>query len=189
MKTVLRRKYREKRSELSASDREKMTDLLLINFQKIELPFISCVHTYLASADHLEIDTYIFTRYLQFINPDLRIVVPKVDHEKGSMKHFIFNEQTELSVNSFGILEPSTGEEVSVKEIELVITPLLVFDERGYRVGYGKGYYDKFFATCHPETIKIGLSYFDPIPSIIDVNKFDIPLNYCITPDKLYSFK
>ena len=189
MKTVLRRIYREKRMQLSDSERDKMTDLLLINFQKLDLPFIKCVHTYLASAELNEIDTYIITRFLSFTNPDLKIVVPKIITDQGKMIHYVFNENTELVLNQFGIPEPSGGEEVPTSDIELVLTPLLLFDERGYRIGYGKGYYDKFFATCGKNVIKIGLSFFDPVPVINDVNRFDIPLNYCITPEKVYDFK
>ena len=189
MKTVLRRQYREKRSLLSDTEISKMTDLMLINFQKLDLPFVNCVHTYLASADQHEIDTYIFTRYLEFLNPDLKIVIPKIDPADGSMKHFIFNEETELVLNQFGIPEPAKGDEVHVSKIELVLTPLLLFDQRGFRVGYGKGYYDKFFATCSRNVIKIGLSFFEPIPVINDINRYDIPLNYCITPGKIFEFK
>lgn len=189
MKTVLRRIYKEKRQLLTLQEREKLTDLMLINFQQLQLPYAQYVHTYLASSDQNEIDTYIFTRYLSFLNPDLKIVVPKIETSDGSMKHYVLNERTELVLNSFGIPEPSGGEEVSVDKLDIVLTPLLVFDERGYRIGYGKGYYDKFFATCNDRTIKIGLSYFEAIPEINDVNKFDVRLNHCITPEKVYNFK
>lgn len=188
MKTVLRRLYKEKRSNLSESEREKLTDMLLINFQKIELPFVQCVHTYLASAEQHEIDTYLFTSYLAFKNPYLKLVVPKVDITDGSMKQYLLNEHTELILNQFGIPEPKAGEEVSITEIDLVLTPLLLFDERGYRIGYGKGYYDKFFSRCSDAVIKIGLCFFDPVPVINDINRFDIPLNYCVTPSKTYDF-
>ena len=189
MKTVLRRIYREKRQSLSIEAMEKLTDLMLINFQKIELPYLQYVHTYMASSEQREIDTYIFIRYLSFLNPDLKIVVPKINLQDGSMKHYVLNEDTELILNAFGIPEPAGGEEVGVEKINIVLTPLLVFDERGYRVGYGKGYYDKFFAGCTNDVIKVGLSCFDPIPVINDVNKYDIRLDHCVTPEKVYSFK
>jgi 5-formyltetrahydrofolate cyclo-ligase len=66
--------------------------------------------------------------------------------------------------------------------------PLLAFDEKGFRVGYGKGFYDRFLKQCKDGGIKIGLSYFNPIDTIEDAGEFDVPLNFCITPQKVYVF-
>ena len=66
--------------------------------------------------------------------------------------------------------------------------PLLAFDKKGFRVGFGKGYYDKFLARCKPNVIKAGLSFFDPVDEINDISGFDIPLNFCITPKEIFSF-
>jgi 5-formyltetrahydrofolate cyclo-ligase len=65
---------------------------------------------------------------------------------------------------------------------------LLAFDTRGYRVGYGKGYYDRFLTECRPDVIKVGLSFFEPEKQIDDINRFDIPLNYCVTPQQVFQF-
>ena len=73
-------------------------------------------------------------------------------------------------------------------EIDLVIVPLLCFDKKGNRVGYGKGYYDRFLKQCRKDCIKIGFSYFDPIDQVEDINKFDVKLDYGITPDAIYQF-
>jgi 5-formyltetrahydrofolate cyclo-ligase len=58
----------------------------------------------------------------------------------------------------------------------------------GHRVGYGKGFYDRYLALCRPDVIKIGLNFFEPIPSI-PAEKTDIPLDYLITPNRVYEFK
>jgi 5-formyltetrahydrofolate cyclo-ligase len=55
-------------------------------------------------------------------------------------------------------------------------------------VGYGKGFYDKFLLNCKPETIKIGLSFFEAEETIGDVFENDVKLDYCITPKKVYAF-
>ncbi|HEX8461529.1 MAG TPA: 5-formyltetrahydrofolate cyclo-ligase, partial [Segetibacter sp.] len=73
-------------------------------------------------------------------------------------------------------------------EIDLVFVPLLAYDKRGYRVGYGKGFYDRYLSLCKPEVLKVGFSYFGPEESIDDTHQFDVPLNYCITPDNIYEF-
>jgi 5-formyltetrahydrofolate cyclo-ligase len=187
-KAALRKIYKEKRKQISFKDKERWTDLILINFQKLELPFINCVHTYLAIEDQNEVDTENICNYLTFKNPRIKIVVPKINLNEGEMQHYIFNEDVEMASNSFGIIEPVKGEKVSAEEIDLVITPLLAFDKKGYRVGYGKGFYDKFFLQCNNDVIRVGLSFFDSEEIIVDVDAYDIPMHYCITPHSVYTF-
>lgn len=188
-KAELRKIYKAKRSAVSYQQNIKWNDLILINFQKIDLPFIDCVHTYLAAEKLKEIDTEHIVGYLKFINPGLKISVPKIDIETGLLNHFIYHEEVQLQVNEFGIAEPVHGEMLDTADIDLVLIPLLAFDKRGYRVGYGKGFYDKFLSGCKPGVNKIGLSFFEAEDAIDDISQFDIPLNYCITPQQIYSFK
>ena len=187
-KATLRKVYKEKRLQLSHQQIEKFTDLLLINFQQLQFPFLSCIHTYIASEKLGEVDTSAITRFLQFKNPGLKILIPKIDITSSSMQHLLFDDEVELVDNAFGIAEPSAGEIVEPGEIDLALVPLLAFDQHGYRVGYGKGYYDKFLSQCREDVIKIGLSFFEPVDEIGDINQFDIPLNYCVTPQKVYEF-
>lgn len=187
-KAALRQIYKEKRKQISWKDKQRWTDLILINFQKLDIPFIDCVHTYLAIDDQNEIETENITRYLTFKNPGLKIVVPKINLDKGEMRHYIFNDDVEMAPNSFGIIEPVNGEKVNANEIDLVLTPLLAFDKKGYRVGYGKGFYDNFFQQCNNNVIKIGLSFFEAEEEIDNISHHDVPLDYCITPQTVYTF-
>ncbi|MEO9004515.1 MAG: 5-formyltetrahydrofolate cyclo-ligase [Ginsengibacter sp.] len=187
-KKQLRILYKEKRKELSIPAIEKFNDLILINFQKIELPPICCVHTYLASLRLREVDTAQVIRCLEFKNPGLKVAVPKIDVHTGNMQHFHLSEEVELINNGYGIEEPVNAKEILINEIDVVLIPLLAFDENGYRVGYGKGYYDKFLSAGRPGLIKIGLSFFDAFDRIEDIDRYDIPLNYCVTPHRLYDF-
>ena len=86
------------------------------------------------------------------------------------------------------IHEPDEGAPVPVIEIEMVFVPLVAFDQKGYRVGYGKGFYDKYLARCADDCLKTGFSYFDPVNSIDDRHEFDVPLDLCITPQNVYVF-
>jgi 5-formyltetrahydrofolate cyclo-ligase len=187
-KAKLRKIYKEKRSALSTREAEKFNDMILINFQRVKLPFISYVHTYIASGKLGEADPSALTRYLAFKNPGLKILVPKIDITSGDMQHLHFSDEVGLINNAFGIAEPSGGETLSPDEIDLVLVPLLTFDKKGFRVGYGKGYYDRFLSQCRLDAIKIGLSFFEPEEEIDDINQFDIPLNYCITPQQVFEF-
>jgi 5-formyltetrahydrofolate cyclo-ligase len=70
-----------------------------------------------------------------------------------------------------------------------VLVPLLIFDRQGHRVGYGKGFYDRFLRRCGPETRRIGISLFDGIDKISDVHSSDETLHQCITPEAIITFK
>ena len=188
-KAELRVIYKEKRKEISLQQSDKWNDLILINFQKIQLPFIQCVHTYLASLKLMEIDTSNIIRYLKFSNPDLIVAVPKIDLSLNAMANYRLRDKMKMNTNSYGISEPAEGEIIFPNQIDLVLIPLLAFDVKGYRVGYGKGFYDKFLSECNPDVLKIGLSYFEPIDEISDLNEFDIPLDYCINPNEVFEFK
>lgn len=187
-KKELRRIFKESRKSLSVHEIEKLNDLILIYFQKLELPFLNCVHSYIPSLKLAEPDTSNIIRYLKFKNPSLKVGVPKVDVHSGNMIHYHLKDDMDMITNEFGIDEPEDGETITEKEIEVVLVPLLAFDKKGFRVGYGKGYYDKFLARCNPYVIKIGLSFYEPVDAIEDINPFDIPLDFCVTPQKLYTF-
>jgi 5-formyltetrahydrofolate cyclo-ligase len=97
----------------------------------------------------------------------------------------MYKGQIDLQKNLYNILEPKEGA-LYDGEVDLVLVPLLAFDEQGYRVGYGKGFYDRFLANLHTRTI--GLSFFGPVTKIHDLHEKDIKLDMCITPDKIYNF-
>jgi 5-formyltetrahydrofolate cyclo-ligase len=186
-KKEARQYFRGKRVEISAAQMEKWKDLMLIRFQQAELPFLNAVHHFLPIEEKKEPDPEPLIRYLEFTNPGLRIIVPKVV-DPETMVHVLVNDQTEYVQNEIGILEPVEGELIDPIDLDLVFVPLLGFDEKGNRVGYGKGYYDRFLAECRSDVIKIGLSFFPPVDKIEDEDNWDIPLTYCITPERIYEF-
>lgn len=187
-KKEARKIYKEKRLSLTTGDRNRNDDLILIHFQQLALPSVEYVHTYLAIKEYHEIETDHILHYLEFRNPELKIVIPKMDHEKNELLHIEYDEMVDVMKNEWGIHEPVNGNMVNEEQIDLVLVPLLAFDVKGNRVGYGKGYYDRFLSKCRPDTLKIGLSYFEALDSIADSNEFDIPLDYCITPQRVYEF-
>jgi 5-formyltetrahydrofolate cyclo-ligase len=178
--------YRQKRMALTDKELMRMDDLILIHFQELSLPPIQTVHTYLAVDSQNEIETSPLLRFLQFRYPGLRTVVPRVEGQ--TLVHFYIEDDTLLEVNQWGIPEPVHAEQADPLSVDLVLVPLLCFDEKGNRVGYGMGYYDRFLASCRPDVLKIGLSYFEPEDCVDDHAEFDIPLNYCVTPNRLYEF-
>ena len=104
------------------------------------------------------------------------------------MTHFLLTDNTKIKKNEYNIPEPVDGIEVPAKKLEVVFVPLLAYDKKGNRVGYGKGFYDQFLSDCQPDVIKIGLSFFEPEEEISDIFEGDVQLDYCVTPKEIYTF-
>jgi len=187
-KSSLRKIYRQKRMSLSDRELNIMQDLLLINFQKLDIPPIHIVHSFIPAVQFNEPNPHPMLEWLQFINPGLQIAHPVLNGPDYAMKHHICDDETAYQLNKYGIPEPQNGIEIQPDDIDVAIIPLLIFDEVGNRVGYGKGYYDRFLAGCKPEMLKIGLSFFSPVESVEDADFFDKKLDFCITPESVYAF-
>ncbi|MEX0288533.1 MAG: 5-formyltetrahydrofolate cyclo-ligase [Flavobacteriaceae bacterium] len=153
----------------------------------LELPVwhFSYFHLFLQIPEKKEIDTSYILSILQ--GKDKNVVVPKVSGD-SKLINYLLTDSTRFKKNAWNIPEPIDGIEVPSDKLEVVFVPLLAFDLKGNRVGYGKGFYDNFLAGCSPDIVKIGLSMFEAVDEIKDVNENDIPLNYCITPATTYEF-
>jgi 5-formyltetrahydrofolate cyclo-ligase len=188
-KKELRTIYRQKRNDLQEKERLRLDDLLLIQFQQVEIPYrVTVLLSYWPLKQHTEVDTHLMTDYLQFRIPGLQIAYPVADFTNHTLKILLVNDDTDFTVNEYGIAEPVSGTEIHPEVIDMVFVPLLAFDKKGYRVGYGKGFYDRFLAACRKETIKTGFSFFDPVEAIDDISRFDVPLTIGITPNRIYEF-
>jgi 5-formyltetrahydrofolate cyclo-ligase len=187
LKSELRKTYKQKRMALQEMACNKMDDLILIELQQTELPFLHNILSFFPLEHFNEPNTFLLTRYLKFLNPQMQISYPRVQ-EDGSMIAVTITEDSEFEQNYFGINELTGGAIMHPSTIDLVIVPMLVCDYRGNRVGFGKGYYDKYLKQCRKDVLKIGLSYFEPIDKITDVEDFDVPLTHCITPEITYEF-
>ena len=187
-KNELRKIFREKRDALSAIERVKLDDLLLIQFQKADIPFINSLFSYWPIEENNEPNTHLITDYLEFKNPELKIAYPRTDFFINEMEAVLTNSETSFLQNEFNIFEPEEGTIFPAVEIDMIFVPLLAVDKNGYRVGYGKGFYDKYLAGCRKGCSKVGFSYFEPVAEIVDKADFDIPLDLCITPQTVYVF-
>jgi 5-formyltetrahydrofolate cyclo-ligase len=188
-KSALRTIYKDKRSALSEKDRMKLDDLILIQFQKLPLPDdLGSLLSYWPIQQHNEVNTLPISDFVQFRIPGLQLAYPRIDHATVSMQAVIVNDDTEYEMNRHGISEPVGGTELEPQYVDMIFVPMLAYDKRGYRVGYGKGFYDRYLKLCRNDVIKVAFSYFDPEPLISDVNEFDIPLNFAITPESIYEF-
>jgi 5-formyltetrahydrofolate cyclo-ligase len=193
LKKELRVKYKELRIHFSQEEIETKSLAIANRLLSLSnLPDGSQVwgktyfHLFLTIVEQKEIDTEFILHILQ--GKDKEIVVSKSDFATLEMTHYLLTDNTKLKKNEYNIPEPIDGLEVPATKIDVVFVPLLAFDVKGNRVGYGKGFYDKFLSQCKPETIKIGLSFFEVEGNIDDLSENDIQLNYCVTPSEIYTF-
>lgn len=163
---------------------------MLIQFQKAALEIPCLIMTYAPIEMLNEFDPQSITDYCYFKNPNQQLLYPvMVDMDgKNELLSVLINEETPFERNAYNVDEPAGGMEVLPEDIDMVIVPLLGFDTNGYRVGYGKGFYDRFLCKCRKDCVKVGFSYFEPVDAIEDVNQFDVKLDYCITHERIYSF-
>ena len=185
LKKELRLNYLEFRNELSSETISNYS--LEIANRVLELPVwtFNFYHLFLSMSEKNEIDTGFILSVLQ--GKDKNIVLPKV-LDDTNLIHFLLTDNTIIRKNKWNIPEPVDGLEVPPLKIDVVFIPLLAFDKFGYRVGYGKGFYDKFLKECREDVIKIGLSLFKPVDKISDTQNHDIRMDYCVTPEKVYVF-
>jgi len=187
-KQELRKIYREKRLSLSAEQFQALNDALMVQVHKIDVSAFSTMHLFLPIEGNREPDTYAIADWLRHTYPHIQLVLSRTDQINHRMQHVIWDDATILKENHWKIPEPQNGITISASALDAVIVPLLAFDIFGNRVGYGKGFYDRFLAECRPETTKIGLSLFEAESVISDTDAFDIPLDCCITPQRIWTF-
>lgn len=185
-KKELRLKYKTLRKQLSENEMEEMSLAISNQLLQLDIWDKNYFHIFLPIEEHQEVDTELILHLL--CGKDKEILISKSNFETREMKHYLLTDNTKIKKNEYNIPEPVDGIEVPSKKIEVVFVPLLAFDIKGHRVGYGKGFYDKFLGECQAETIKIGLSFFEAEEIIADIHEGDMQLNYCLTPNKVYRF-
>ena len=185
-KSELRKKYKAHRQNLSETDIDDLSIQIANNVLKLPIWNYSFYHIFLPIEENKEVNTNYILSILS--GKDKNIVVSKSDFKTGLMAHYLMTDSTTFKKNSFNIPEPIDGIFIETKNIDVVFVPLLAFDKHGNRIGYGKGFYDRFLKNCSLKTIKIGLSFFKAEDLIFDVSKHDVKLDYCVTPKHVFEF-
>ncbi len=185
-KKELRAHYKHLRKTLAPGvlDRysDQICDVVLSNFQ-LGGKYVSL---FLPIERHQEINTY--KLWEKAVNLDAHVAVPKANFETHDMKHILFENENQLEINHYGIPEPKKGRVIAADRFDYVFVPLLAVDMEGHRVGYGRGFYDRFLRKCAPGCQFIGLHLFDVEDRIDDVLPTDIRLHACVTPERLIRF-
>jgi 5-formyltetrahydrofolate cyclo-ligase len=189
-KATLRREMRQKRRAYSPAEIAARSRAIAEQFFRFfDLQPVRTLHLFLPIPAQNEVDTWYIIRQLRAQFPDIALVVPITDVAGQTLSHGVLAPDAELQPNQWGILEPKSAAPVAEYTLDMVLVPLLAFDEMGHRVGYGKGFYDRFLPMCRPEVITVGLSLENAGPLISDVHAGDVTLQFAVTPDKVYQFR
>lgn len=185
-KKELRIKYKALRQAMPIEEAEEKSLAIANKLLTLDIWDKIYYHLFLTMETQKEVHTDYILHILQ--GKDKEVIVSRSDFESCSMVHYLLTDNTKLAISTYGIPEPVEGIEVPSNKVDVVFVPLLAFDSKGHRVGYGKGFYDRFLMECKPDVIKIGLSFFEAEEELIAVNPTDVPLDFCVTPGKVYAF-
>lgn len=185
-KKDLRLKYKNLRQALLPEEAEDKSLAIANRLLTLDIWGMTYFHLFLTMDNQKEVHTDFILNILA--GKDKEVIVSRSDFESMAMVHYLLTDNTKLMVSQYGIPEPVDGIEVPSNKLDVVFVPLLAFDQKGHRVGYGKGFYDRFLNECTPDAIKIGLSFFEAEEELIEANDTDVPLDYCVTPLRVYSF-
>src|SRR5687768_17075434 len=183
IKSELRQLYLSKQKTISREDRASMSEGIAFQFASaFDLTGIRYLHGFIPIEKFNEVNTRPIFEVLWRDHPQIVTVVPRVDFESNELVSLTFRPGIELVRNTWEIDEPAHTEFIEPGEIDMVLVPGLCFDREGHRVGYGKGFYDRFLKTCRRDCLKVGLSYFPPVEGIDDVHDGDVRLDGVVTP-------
>ena len=187
-KKEIRKIELEKRLQLSPGELQNKTILIFNQFKSLIPVSIQYLLSYYPLRERKEFDVSICEKITQEIDPSVQIAWPKIAVTDSGMEAHLIEKDKLFIKNRFNILEPLDGDIVPADKIDVVFVPLIAFDKRGFRVGYGRGFYDRYLPGCRNDVVKMGFSFFDAVDKIDDINEFDVPLNLCITPTCIYEF-
>ena len=116
------------------------------------------------------------------LNSGKQVCAPVVDTERLELvPRRIENLKTELVSHRYGMLEPSkTCPLFPIEHLQLIVVPGIAFDRNGYRLGYGKGFYDRFLVKC-PHAVVIGLAYQVQLVEDTFPQAWDVPVHHIFT--------
>ncbi|MFK8039064.1 MAG: 5-formyltetrahydrofolate cyclo-ligase [Crocinitomicaceae bacterium] len=180
-KTELRQLYKSKRQSLSDEEIDRLSKQILENFKSKFSFEHKPISIFLPIERFKEVNTWGFLK-----NYSAYYYLPVV--KSNGLVHVKYESSAQLKITDWGILEPQFGQQTKPNLFDIVLVPLLAYDQYGNRVGYGKGLYDGFLKNCHSHCLFIGLSFFEPEAQAIETIPSDIRLHYCITPNGIHHF-
>lgn len=191
-KKELRKQFKAWRQGLSKNEVGRRSHLIADNFieEFLVLPRIKCLHVFLPIEKFNEMNTWSLIHIIWNEFPEIKLVVSSSDFKDYSLMNYLFEPSTVVKESPYGIPEPVEAVEMTNDRIDAVLVPLLCADKKGCRVGYGKGFYDRFLAQCRPDVKKIGVGFSEQLidSEINDVNELDEKLDYFVSEEGVIRF-
>lgn len=189
----LRQKIRKRRQNLSKIEQEIAAEQLKVNFiqhlKRYNTTKSSQVALYLSNES--ELDTSLLIKELWTKNH--LVYLPVIHPFNGTTLYFQrYEENSPMRANRYAILEPklNCSQICPLQDLDYLLMPLVAFDSHGNRLGMGGGFYDKTLARYHNENWQkpqlIGLAHQCQHVESLPVEPWDVPLNFIITPHKIY---
>lgn len=186
-KNELRQDYRQLRKQLSGDEvndlSRKITKQLGIWLKgQVDLTHF---HLFFPIAKFNEVNTFYIQQLLE--QQGKTLFTSQVNRDESRLDTLQLPPDAAFFLDEWGIPVPQESVRVTSTKIQVVFVPLLAYDKSGHRLGFGKGFYDGFLSSLEQPVLKVGLSFFTPEESI-PVESHDVPLDFCITPDQIWSF-
>ena len=178
IKTELRQKYRSLRQSMPPEIKEKL-DLAIANQVRRLWQYVNndTLLVYVSTA--IEVDTFRIIR--NALSDGKRVAVPRCVPDSRQMDFYYITSVDDLSPGMFGVLEPAPIPERIYHEKDggLCIVPAFSYDWHGYRLGYGKGYYDRFLSRFEGNIV--GICYSDCVQRTLPHGRYDRPVELLVT--------
>lgn len=177
-KAQLRAKHKQIRSRLSHSKKALLD-------QKLSERVLGCeeysrsVTVFAFISKDIEVDTSLIIA--DALAKGKRLAVPRCNSDGKTLTFYYISSTADLTCGAFGILEPDVNKCAAAKksDADLILVPGLAYDRRGYRIGFGKGFYDRFLSDAECPTL--GLCYSCCVEEELTADEHDLPVGLLIT--------
>ncbi len=177
-KSLLRKEIMEKRQSLSLEEWKAKSDQIKKHIlDSEEFKSARYIHCFISMNERFEVDTHDLIQ--QMLGKGKDVIVPITNFSNKTLSHVKINSLKDLEPNKWGVLEPKNKKSVNTESIDLVFVPLLAADTSGNRLGYGKGFYDRFLSKM--KALSFGLLFDEFILKNIPTDTFDKKLNGLIS--------
>jgi len=182
-KKILRKEILAKRKDIEKVEKEKMDQNILEQFHDSKF-YKEATNIFVYISYDSEINTRLMIN--KALKDNKKVYVPRTEFETRIMDAVEIKSFDNLIKSNYGILEPSKNEPcINPNELDLIVVPGVAFDRNGGRMGYGAGFYDRYFKKITKDNIeritKLALAYNFQVLDKVPMNEQDVPVDFIIT--------